>query len=195
MTGYQAISLVTSTLTPIAILILGYWFNRRLKQLDNAYHQQSELDREEKEQKRAEIERRYKPHIEFTMDANFAGPQKGKYVAEFVIYAHNKSLVRHEFKSIPFRVLGIKKNEELMIWGQHSPRLEFPHEIIDSDQTDLVPWNFIFVEPGVIQQIHLATPISDEYAYIVAHAVFHYDKYTPHVIERVFALPAHEPND
>lgn len=196
MTDFQIISLITSTLTPIAIVVLGYWFNRRLKQFDNAYQRQSELDREEKEQMRAEIERRYQPHIEFTMDANFFGPQNKKYVAEFVIYAYNKSLVRHEFKKILFRVRGIRKNEEPVIWDEYPPRLKFPHEIIDPDRTDLVPrdWNYIFVEPGVRQSIDFATPIDAEYAYIVARAEFRYDKYTPHVIERVFALPAYEPN-
>ena len=92
MTDYEIISLITSTLTSIAIVVLGFWLNRRLKQFDNAYQRQSELGREEKEQKRAEVERRYYPHIEFTMKANFFSPQKGKYVAEFVIYAHNKNL-------------------------------------------------------------------------------------------------------
>jgi hypothetical protein len=53
MTDYQIISMVTSTLTPLAIVVLGYWFNKRLKHLDNAYQRQNEMDREEKEQKRA----------------------------------------------------------------------------------------------------------------------------------------------
>lgn len=194
LTANQIISLIASTLTPIAIVGLGYWFNKRLKHLDNAYQRKSELEREEKEQKRAEIERRYQPHIEFTMDAKFFGPQLRKYAAEFIIYAHNKSLVRHEFRKILFQVRGVRKDEELMIWDKHPPRLYFPHEIIDPDQTDLVPrdWNYIFVEPGVRQSIDLATPIDAEYAYIVARAEFRYDKYTPHVIERVFALPAHD---
>ncbi len=207
MTNFQIISTVISTLTSIVIVLLGYWFNRRLKQFDNAYQRQNELKREEKEQKRAEIERRYQPHIEFTMEANFFGPQKGNYVAEFVIYADNKSLVRHQFNEIVFRVRGIRKNEDLQIWENHSPRLEFPHKIIGSDkaipnkakpdQVNLVPegWNFIFVEPGVRQQIDFVTPLDADYAYIVARAEFRYDKYTPHVIERVFALPVLEVNE
>ena len=76
------------------------------------------------------------------------------------------------------------------IWEDDPSRLLFPHKLIDADKTDLVPkkWNFIFVEPGVKQQIDFATPIDADYAYIVAHAEFYYDKYTPHTIERVFAI-------
>ena len=101
MTEYEITTIIISTLTPIAIFVLGCWFNKRLKELDIAYQRQSDLNREEKEQQQAEIERRYNPHIEFTMDANFFGPQKGKYAAEFIIHAHNKSLVRHEFEKNP----------------------------------------------------------------------------------------------
>ena len=125
MTQYEITTIITSTLTPLAIVVLGYWFNRRLKQFDIAYQRQSELNREEKAQQRAEIERRYNPHIEFTMDAHFFGPQKGKYVAEFIIYAHNKSLVRHEFRKILFRVRGIKKDEEADM-GRRSVQAPFP---------------------------------------------------------------------
>lgn len=201
MTGYQIISLITSTLMPIAIVVLGYWFNRRLKEIDHQNERRNQLFQEEKEQhrvetekkekeRREELERRYEPHIEFTMDANFFGPQKGKYAAEFIIHAHNKSLIRHEFKKIRFQVRGIKKDEELMIWDKHPPILRFPHKIIDPDETDIVPkdWNYIFVEPGVKQQIDFVTPIDADYAYIVARAEFRYDKHTPHAIERVFAV-------
>ncbi len=185
----------------MAIAAFAYYANKNLLKLqedkkqeivENQRIREQEIRRLviKEKQEQDELERKYKPHIEFTLDAEFLGPQKGKYIAEFIIYANNKSLVRHEFKKIEFRVLGIKKEEELCEWKNHPPRLYFPHEIIDPKKTDIFPggWNFIFVEPGVKQRISFAAPIDADYAYIVAHAKFNYDSYTPHTIERVFAL-------
>lgn len=56
-------------------------------------------------------------------------------------------------------------------------------EVIDKENL-----NFLFVEPGVKQEITYATKIPQQYKYIVAHAVFYYDKYTPHIAEKVFNI-------
>ena len=97
---YDIVRLVISALTPIIIVILGFWFNQRLKEIDKEQQERNRIYEEDKQSQKEEIERRYHPHIEFTIDALIHGPQQGYFIAEFVIYAHNKSLVRHEFKEI-----------------------------------------------------------------------------------------------
>lgn len=57
-------------------------------------------------------------------------------------------------------------------------------------KTDLVPWNYIFVEPGVTEQIAYTTTISADVTYLLAHVKFEYDEHTPHTAESVFKVPA-----
>lgn len=68
--------------------------------------------------------------------------------------------------------------------------MELKHKVLE---TDIVPdnWNFIFVEPGVGQEIGFVTRIEQDYLYIIARAEFYYDKEkrsTPHSIERMFEV-------
>lgn len=179
--------LAVSLLTPLLVVLLGYWFNRRLKEIEQENQQRSQLYAKEQERIRDEIERRHYPHIEFTIECNFYGPQQGWYIAEFVIFARNTSLVRHEFKKITLRVRGMKQDEEPSLWEGHGDRLQLKHKLLE---TDIVPqnWNYIFVEPDVTQRICFISRIPADYRYIVAWAQFSYDQYTPHNIERLFEV-------
>jgi hypothetical protein len=183
----ETIGLITSILTPLVLAIIGYYFNLRLKAIDLDYQKQNKIREEEEQKRRDEIARRYEPHIEFTIDANFHTPQQGFYIAEFTIYANNKSLVQHKFNKINLRVRGIKKDEELKFWEENRPRLLFPHKLFE---TDIVPkdWNFIVVEPGVKQEISFVTKIEQAYSCLIAQAEFEYDKFTPQSTERTFAI-------
>lgn len=194
--------LIADYLTPILVAFFGFLFSFRLKGIDQQNQrrnqiyqeekaqQQAEIERKEK-QRREELERRYKPHIEFTIDANFYGPQQGFYIAEFVIYADNKSLIRHEFTDISFRVRGVKKEQQPFLWKGQEPRLCFPEKLFE---TNLKPkgWNFMFVEPGVKQAFTFATRVEDSFFCLIARAEFHYDNPTPHSIERVFHVDQKE---
>ena len=53
--------------------------------------------------------------------------------------------------------------------------------------------NFLFVEPGVKQDITYVTKIPKIYKYFVAHATFNYDEYTPHFAEKVFDVSVLKP--
>lgn len=183
--GMEVARLFVSVLTPLIVVALGYVFNRHL-----------ESYQVEREKRRAEIERRHKAHIEFTIDANVYGPMEGSYLIEFLIYAHNKSLVRHEFEEIPLRVLGLE-DEEPTFWEKSEYRLKFPDRLI---KTDIVPKfenshtddgrDFVFVEPDVKQPITFVTKIGEKYEYILARAEFTYgdSDLGPHSTERMFAL-------
>jgi hypothetical protein len=179
--------IIISLLTPLAVLILGYLFNRRLKRAEIENQKQSELQKEEKQRFLDEIERKHSPHIEFSIDSKFFGPEKGWFIVEFNIQAKNASIVRHQFNKIDLRVRGIRKGEMPELWKDHGERLEFKHKVF---QTDIIPeaFNYIFVEPGVTQQISFVSRIPDDFGYISAWAQFHYDKYTPHTIERMFKI-------
>lgn len=187
--------LLISVLTPLAIVILGFIFNQRLHNLERKT-QDDRLKKEDREKKeREELVRKYKPHIEFHINCNFYGPENDSYAAEFIITANNKSLIRQEFISIMLRVRGIEHDEPLSLFEEYKQRLKFPHPLF---KTDIIPrskddqkrWNYIFVEPDVKQDISFISIIDKKYKYIVAQTIFHYDKYTPHSVERMFEVMA-----
>lgn len=188
-TSLEVAKLFTSFVTPIVITWLGLTFSRHLKSMEQASEDQHRLKAEEKEKARMELERRYEHHIEFTIETNIFGPQKGFYIAEFVIAANNKSLIRHQFNEIFLRVLGIKEDGklELRYPEKDASRLNFPEEIL---KTDIIPskWTHIFIEPGVKQQITYTTRIPENIRFITVHAKFHYDEFTPHSIEHIFEV-------
>lgn len=183
----EIVKIIISLLTPLVVVIIGYLLNRRLKKAENESQKKNELRNEEQQKNKDLIERRYSPHIEFSIDCKFYGPQDGWFVVEFLIQAKNVSLIRHEFNKIDLRVRGIKKSETPQLWKDHGDRLEFKNKIF---QTDVVPndWQYIFVEPGVTQLISYVSRIPEEYRYISAWARFNYDKYNPHTIERMFEI-------
>jgi hypothetical protein len=49
-------------------------------------------------------------------------------------------------------------------------------------------YNFFFLEPGVEQVCTYVTKTPDSTKYILFHAEFEYDQFTPHKTERVFAI-------
>jgi hypothetical protein len=181
MVDIEYIRLAVSALTPFAVVVLGYVFNRRLKQ----YQVQ-------RERERAEIERRHKLRIEFTLDATFYGPKRGYYLSEFSINVHNKSRVKYDFTRITLRVRGLKEDDVPTLWKDREPRLAFPHKLFE---TNTVPEGLgsIFVEPEVNQPVTFVTRIDDAYDYILGRAEFYYgqsgdEEFGPHSVERLFAL-------
>jgi hypothetical protein len=198
-TSLETAKLLISVLTPLAIVLLGYWVNGRLHQLelqgeqerDNRQRLREEERRlqEAREQKeREELERRYTPHIEFDIDCNFFGPHHGKYAAEFILTANNRGITKHQFTSIVLRVRGIRQGAPLLFWEeQYEHRLKFPEKILE-DEVKPKRWNYIFVEPGVRQCIGYTTIIDAEIKYITARAEFYYKQYEAHSTERMFEV-------
>jgi hypothetical protein len=201
--------LVVSILVPLAILGLGIWFDRRLKEIElarraEAEQRQSEAEerRREKElaqqaeaeqrrlqleEHRREVERIEAPHIEFTVECECLGIRQDNCLLNIVLVADNRGHVRHQFPSIRLRILGIKQGEPFGFWAGREPRAEFPHKLIEAE---VVPpgYNYIFVEPNVAQRITYVTLIPAGYSHLLVKAEFKYDKYTPHSAESVFAL-------
>lgn len=115
--------IVVGILTPVVVAAVGYLITRQLK--SSEYHMQKELekDREERlyrheeqkdaeqlkrEEQKAEIERRYTPHIELRIDCKFFGPRHNQFLAVFCVETKNRGQVVHKFPSVVFRVRGIK---------------------------------------------------------------------------------------
>ena len=74
----EAVKLLVSILTPLAIVILGFVFNRRLHKLESE-KEDTRRKQDAKEQKElTELERRHTPHIEFDLGCHFFGPHQGK---------------------------------------------------------------------------------------------------------------------
>jgi hypothetical protein len=65
----------------------------------------------------------------------------------------------------------------------------------ETNSIEVIPegYNFLFVEPGVKQDITYITKIPKRYKYIVAYASFYYKKYTPHITEKVFDISVMKP--
>jgi hypothetical protein len=187
----EVVKLIVSILTPLTIAFLGYWINLRLKRFEQdqqiarddlkskedqerevfrqQFEERKELERLEREERKNEIERKYTPHVEFKIDCQFFGPKENHYLANFILFAYNRGLVVHRFPKIELRVRGIKKEESFQYWKGNEPRVKFPHKIFE---TDVIPpkWNFIFVEPGVSQQINYSSIIAAEYAFLAVRA-------------------------
>ena len=195
--GLEIMKLVFSILTPVAIAILAYYANRNLhklhldrnQELNEKQRLREEENRriEQNEQKALdELERKYKPHIEFDINCNFFGPHQGKYAAEFILTANNKGITKHKFTSIILRVHGIRHDKPLSFWTKrYKHRLEFPEDILE-DEVISENWNYIFVEPGVTQRISYVTIIDEKIKYITAIAAFNYKKYRPHSTAKMF---------
>jgi|GEM_PF-3219537 len=194
--------IAVTAITPIVVVGVGYLISRQLKNSEFRMQKELEKDREERalryeeqkdserfrrEEQKAEIERRYTPHIELRIDCQFFGPRDDQFLATFCVQASNKGQVVHKFPSVVLRVRGIK-GEPFQHWQGHEPRAYFPHNVFE---TDLIPsdWNFIFIEPGVSHQITITTVIPAEYSYVLAYAEFAYKEYWPHTAEAVFFLP------
>jgi hypothetical protein len=63
------------------------------------------------------------------------------------------------------------------------------------DTVSVLPegYNYFFVEPGVRQVITYAARIPATTRFLLAHARFEYDQFTPHTAERVFEVGATAP--
>lgn len=191
-TSLETAKLLVSILTPLAIVILGFLFNRRLHKLESE-KEDTRRKQDTKEQKELdELERRRWPHIEFDIDCKFFGPHQGKYAAEFILTANNKGITKHEFKSIILRLRGIKQDAPLAYWTRrYEHRLEFPEKIVE-DEVKPKNWNYIFVEPGVTQRLSYITIIDAEIKYITARAEFNYEEYKPHSGEKMFEVKSRD---
>ncbi len=73
-------------------------------------------------------------------------------------------------------------------WQGNEPRLAFPVKLVDNVSILPKDYNFFFVEPGVEQAFTYVTKIPASTKYILAHAEFEYDQFTPHTTERVFPV-------
>ncbi|CAA6807442.1 MAG: Unknown protein [uncultured Thiotrichaceae bacterium] len=190
----EAAKLIVSFSTPVVVVALGYYFSHQLKQFDRNNEARRQKELEAKEGERNELERKYKLRVEFTIDAIFHGNQNGSNLVEVVATINNKSAIQHKFTAINLRALGIKKGESIDLWSPTilnkqiaTKKINFPEKIL---KESLIPpqWNYIFVEPGVKQEITYPTSIPENISYILATVEFHYDANTPHTAEHMFKV-------
>ena len=128
-----------------------------------------------------------RPRIEFEIECEFLGIENNQVLAQFILKAKNKGLVRYKFRKIELQVRGIRKDQKLEFWEGMNNRLNFPESII---KANVIPkeYNFYFVEPNVQQAMNYITKINRDIEYIVVNAKFRYDRFTPHSIEKAFKV-------
>ncbi|NLG55951.1 hypothetical protein A5776_05580 [Mycolicibacterium elephantis] len=199
-TSLEIAKLVASLATPIVVACLGFWISRKVRESDRRFNEARDERKEGREaEKRAiddELYRRNALHIGLQVDCQFHGLRQGQYLTTFTVSAKNVGQVLHEFEQVTLRVRAIK-DEPFTVFRRSNPRKQredecarrvaFPHEVL---KANLVPWNFVFIEPGVTQDLTLTTMIPADYSYLLAHVVFEYKEYWPHTAEAVFAVPA-----
>jgi hypothetical protein len=185
-TSLELVKVASSIATPLIIAVLGFIFTLSIRRIEWA--KESQREEEQKRKELLEEERKLAPHIELNVECQFMGPSQNRYLAEFSLTAQNKGTHIYRFSKIIFRVRGIKYGQELKYWEKNEPRLNFPEKLLE---TDLVPeqWNFIFVQPTIKQRITFVTYIDQGFQFVIANAEFHYDKWTPHTVEKVFEIP------
>lgn len=136
--------------------------------------------------KKFEVEHPQITRIEFDIDCRFYGPIGCEYIAEFSMSLDNKGTEIIKLTGLVLRIRGIKEGEKFKTF-QSDSRLSFPHKILEED---VIPpaYNYYFVESGTQQIITFVTRLPSEYKFVVAHAKFEYDEYTPHTTERLFEV-------
>jgi len=187
--------ILATTIISIMAIVINRGREKQQQERDDRLRkeQQEREDKLRKEQQEREVEeelrrRTYSPHIEFEIKCNFYGPEKDCFVAEFLLIARNKGFIQQKFKDIHFRVRGIESEQPLAYWQGNEPRLAFPMKIVDNASILPKDYSFFFVEPGIEQVFTYVTKIPLSVKYILAHAEFEYDKFTPHTTERTFAV-------
>jgi hypothetical protein len=187
--------IAATTLISIVVMVVNSRREKQQQERDDRVRkeQQEREDKLRREQEQREVEkenrlRTYSPHIEFEIKCNFYGPEQAHFVAEFLLIVCNRGSVQQKFKDIQLRVRGIESDQPLSYWQGNEPRLAFPVKIVDN--TSILPesYNFFFVEPGIEQVFTYVTRVSSSIKYILVHAEFEYDQFTPHTTERTFAV-------
>jgi hypothetical protein len=115
---------IAAILATAIVALISLFINLR-------YNRQSNNDRVAREDLIRAQERKTVPHIEFSIECNVYGPEKGNYLAEFLLIACNRGDIQHKFKKIVLRVRGIESEKPLCYWNGHEPRLNFPVSILD----------------------------------------------------------------
>lgn len=200
------ISVLTTLLIFLVTLIVNWRKDKLQKDRDSIFRKEQQArednlrreqqaredalreEQQKRETVRQEKERTHQPRIDFGIDCNFYGPEKDSYIVEFFLTAQNKGLIQQRFESMRLRVRGIEKNQDLSYFPGYEPRLNFPVKLLDNVSVIPPGYGYFFVEPGARQTIAYITKIPSSIKYILAHAVFWYDRNTNHVTERVFPI-------
>jgi hypothetical protein len=131
--------------------------------------------------------------VEFDLDCDLLGSQKGSTVAMFAVSIHNRGNVEHRCTRLALRVRGIKTGSGLTV--REDKRLLFPVELF---KADLVPADFeyYFVRPGIRQSITFTAMIPEDISFILARVSFKYvGNDDLHTAEKSFRVPVSELND
>lgn len=158
---------IASLATPIAGALVGFWISFRLRKHDRR------LD-EAKEERRRE----HTPHVEMKLDCQFHGFRDGNHLTTFTVSIANVGLIMPQFPEIVIRVRGIKDE---------------PFGYLNTDTEGASDPSgrraFVFIEPGVTQDLCLTTLVPGDFSYLMVNVTFYYKEYEPHTTESIFAVP------
>ncbi|MDX2285575.1 MAG: hypothetical protein NW241_15515 [Bacteroidia bacterium] len=148
---------------------------------------------------RFRIESPTKPRIELALDAEFLGPQAGKYLASVSILVRNRGTVSHTIDGLELKIQGIndgtkvesfeERSEKLVTEGDMNHRICFPEKIVELPNLIPPDYKYYFVRAGVEQIIHYHTAIDANIRFVRVFAAFHYKgSQDKHTAEKIFGL-------
>lgn len=191
---------VLSTVTLAIVTIVLHRHRDRVQQerddANRAAQQQREdsLRREaqDREDKLRAIESVHEPHIEFSVECAFFGPQAGSYAMQILLIVENKGRVQQRISSMILRLRGIDADQELTFREDERKRLCFPLELIKNEQLVTKDVGYFFVEPGVRQSFAYFTSVPTSTRFLLVYSRFQYadetEKY--HTVQRMLSLPS-----
>ena len=139
----------------------------------------------------------------FTLDVDFIGEIKEKWIVELSAQIENKGLVRHQIDANSFifnlRYLTEKDsldNQEVLASNNKTYQVNFKNEVrlrSDNEECRWLPsdWNYTFIEPGTSQKYSHVISIPKNAKFLLFHSNFSYkDKSLEfHSSEKVVKVP------
>lgn len=155
------------------------------------------------EQRQHEIERRHKLRIQFELEAEFFGPQRGYYVTEISMILNNHGHVRTKLNELLLTVKGIEADSTISLLGEKGPPIsmaDFPSLFVNTNvlikledllnppengQLNTKEW---FVEPGISQRFSYIVRIPESISFILVRSKFKYHFNSEHSAQKVFEV-------
>lgn len=125
-------------------------------------------------------ERLNHPQVEFTVAARLLGPQRSNNVVETTLTFRNTGKARVELPKIKLEIRGIKHDADLVERQDKPAKLDFTTRVVH--EPNLVPpeWEYLFVEPGVTQEIKHVSKVDTVYSFLLVRSEFVYRNGDPH---------------
>jgi hypothetical protein len=135
--------------------------------------------------------REHAPRVDFTVDVEFVGQQRDRWLIDVRAFVNNEGLVRHSFREFSFDLRCLYEDDHLVdddetIGGQTL----VPHVL---KRGSWLPshWDESFIEPGLRTRYSYVTTVPEHSSFVLLHGVLVYgDDRVEHTAECLVKVPA-----